>query len=106
MNVTWILPDGREISATIAAGTNLMEAAVSHNVPGVLGECGGNLSCATCHVYVQSAAALPAMEDFEDAMLDAVEAPRTVQSRLSCQIIADPALDGLVLKVPGEGGSA
>jgi ferredoxin len=39
-------------------------------------------------------------------MLDAVEAPRTAHSRLSCQIIADPALDGLVLKVPGEGGSA
>ena len=36
----------------------------------------------------------------EDAMLDATDAPRQDNSRLSCQLIAGPALEGLVLHVP------
>lgn len=103
MNVTWELPDGTTITAEVPDGTNLMEAAVTANVPGVLGECGGNLACATCHVYMapgwQTAAGAPG--DFEDAMLDAALAPRQPTSRLSCQIIAAPDLNGLVLRVPG-----
>ncbi len=102
MKVTWILPDGCEISAEVAEGLSLMEAAVAHNVPGVVGECGGNLSCATCHVHVADAWAdrVGGPEDFEDAMLDTVEAARVPTSRLSCQIRASAALDGLVLIVP------
>lgn len=102
MKVTWILPDGSEISAEVAEGLSLMEAAVAHNVPGVVGECGGNLSCATCHVHVADAWAdrVGGPEDFEDAMLDTVEAARVPTSRLSCQIRASAALDGLVLIVP------
>lgn len=103
MNVTWELPDGSTITADVADGTNLMEAAVAANVPRVLGECGGNLACATCHVYVADAwaSATGTPGDFEEAMLDAVEAPRAATSRLSCQIVAHAALDGLVLRVPG-----
>ena len=52
MKATWILPDGREVTAEVKEGLNLMEAAVANNIPHVVGECGGNLSCATCHVYV------------------------------------------------------
>ncbi|MFD1194618.1 2Fe-2S iron-sulfur cluster-binding protein [Seohaeicola saemankumensis] len=102
MKVTWILPDGSEISVEVAEGLSLMEAAVAHNVPGVVGECGGNLSCATCHVHVADAWAdrVGGPEDFEDAMLDTVEAARVPTSRLSCQIRASAALDGLVLIVP------
>ncbi len=103
MHVTWELSDGRTITADVAEGTNLMEAALAAGVPRILGECGGNLACATCHVYVapdwQVATGRPG--DFEEAMLDAVEAPREATSRLSCQIIASAALDGLVLRVPG-----
>ena len=102
MNVTWTLPDGSTISADVAAGTNMMEAAVANNVKGVVGECGGSLSCATCHVYVGSdwAKKTGMPGDFEDAMLDATEVERTDASRLSCQITADDALDGLHLIVP------
>jgi 2Fe-2S ferredoxin len=79
-----------------------MEAAVARNVPGVVGECGGNLSCATCHVQVAEdwAARVGGPEEFEDAMLDTVEAARGATSRLSCQIRASADLDGLVLIVP------
>ena len=102
MNVTWILPDGREITASVDEGMNMMEAAVANNIPSVIGECGGNLSCATCHVFVHPhwVAQTGTVEDFEDAMLDATDVERTQTSRLSCQITATPALDGLVLIVP------
>jgi 2Fe-2S ferredoxin len=102
MKVTWKLPGGTEISAEVAEGLSMMEAAVAHNVPGVVGECGGNLSCATCHVHVAGdwADRVGGPDDFEDAMLDTVEAARGPASRLSCQIKASADLDGLVLIVP------
>lgn len=102
MKVTWKLADGQEITAEVRDGLNMMEAAVANNVPRVIGECGGSLSCATCHVYVDEAwAAKVGLPDrFEDGMLDVAEAERKSTSRLSCQIKAVPALDGLVMHVP------
>ncbi len=102
MQVTWKLPDGSKITADVSNGTNMMEAAVANNVPNVIGECGGSLACATCHVYVDAAWAAKTgeVDDFEDAMLDATEAERGEGSRLSCQIVAADALDGLTLIVP------
>lgn len=102
MNVTWKLPDGSQINAQVADGTNMMQAAVDNNVTGVVGECGGCLSCATCHVYVDGdwLGKTGAMDDFEDAMLDVTDAERSDHSRLSCQIQASDDLDGLVLIVP------
>lgn len=102
MKATWILADGREITTDVKAGLNLMEAAVAANVPNVIGECGGSLSCATCHVVVHDTWATIAGQpsNFEDAMLDATEADRANHSRLSCQITMSDALDGIVLHVP------
>lgn len=100
--VTWILADGRQINADVPVGHNLMEAAVAHNVPDVIGECGGCLSCATCHVYVDDAwvAKTGKPGDMENDMLEITTAERRGNSRLSCQIIASADLDGLVLHVP------
>jgi 2Fe-2S ferredoxin len=102
MNVTWTLPDGSALTAQVPEGQNLMEAAVANNVPNVIGECGGCLSCATCHVFVDAAWLERTGErgDFEDAMLDATEVERTDTSRLSCQITMSSDLDGLHLIVP------
>ncbi len=102
MKVTWKLADGREIKAEVKDGLNMMEAAVANNVPRVIGECGGSLSCATCHVYVDEAWAdkVGQPDRFEDGMLDVADAERKPTSRLSCQIKAGSALDGLVLHVP------
>ena len=52
MKVTWELADGTEIAADVTEGTTLKDAALAAGVPGILGDCGGNLSCATCHVVV------------------------------------------------------
>lgn len=100
--VTWVLSDGRKIEADVKNGHNMMEAAVANSVPNVIGECGGCLSCATCHVYVDPAwqAKLAAPSDMENDMLEITSAERKANSRLSCQIEASDALDGLILHVP------
>lgn len=100
--ITWVLPDGRRITAEVTAGSSLMLAATFEDVPDIDGDCGGCLSCATCHVVVDEAWAVrvgPATRD-ESVMLDCTAVPRQPHSRLSCQITASPALDGLVLHVP------
>ena len=102
MKATWILPDGREITAEVKEGLSLMEAAVANNIPNVVGECGGNLSCATCHVYVAEdwVDRTGTAGDFEDPMLDVADAERKANSRLSCQLKMSAALDGITLIVP------
>lgn len=102
MKATWILPDGRQIMANVPEGQTLMEAARANDVPAILGDCGGNLSCATCHVVVDPAwtARAGAPGDFESDMLDVTDAPRQPESRLSCQITMNAALDGIVLHIP------
>ncbi|ALO67219.1 ferredoxin [Arthrobacter alpinus] len=76
----------RQIAGT--TGDSVMETAVRNGVPGILAECGGSLSCATCHVFVREDdfAALPAMEDMEDEMLYGTAVDREDTSRLSCQV--------------------
>ena len=100
--VHWIMRNGDRVSDDVNNGTNLMDAAQMNCLPGVAGECGGCLSCATCHVYVDEAwlAACPPMDEVENAMLDIVTSPRQHNSRLSCQLVASKALDGIVLHVP------
>lgn len=102
MKATWIQPDGTARTLDVPAGHSLMEAAQAAGIAGILGECGGTMSCATCHVHVDPAwaAAAGAPGDFEEAMLDIVEGERTAASRLSCQIQMSAALDGIVVHVP------
>jgi 2Fe-2S ferredoxin len=105
MKATWILPDGATITADVVEGRSLMEAAVANNVPGVIGECGGTMSCATCHVHVDDkwAGLAGTVSSFEDAMLDIADGDRVPNSRLSCQITMSQMLDGIVLRVPEKG---
>jgi ferredoxin, 2Fe-2S len=102
--VTWVLSDGTTLTDDVSDGTSLMDAARLNDVPNILGDCGGTLSCATCHVYVdgawQAKCGTPSAD--EAVMLDIVSAPRQATSRLSCQLVASAALDGIVLHVPAE----
>lgn len=79
-----------------------MEAAVAANVPGIEADCGGLMTCATCHVLVREpfAARLPPPERDELAMLEFTAVPRQPNSRLSCQIELTEALDGLTVDLP------
>ncbi|MDH2347014.1 2Fe-2S iron-sulfur cluster-binding protein [Bradyrhizobium sp. SSUT77] len=100
--ITFIHPDGKSDRVETSDGESAMQAATRHGLDGILAECGGNAMCATCHVYVDDAwlARLPAVGDDEDALLDGTATERLPNSRLSCQLMITPALDGLVLKLP------
>ena len=83
-------------------GESVMAAAVRNGVPGIIGECGGNASCATCHVWVRDEFRPLTGEpgDLEDDLLDLGVSERRGCSRLSCQITLADELDGLTVDVP------
>jgi 2Fe-2S ferredoxin len=83
-------------------GISLMQAAVNVNLPGIEADCGGLLSCATCHVMVQApwTEALPPADAEELSMMDFTATPRSPNSRLSCQIVLTPSHDGLTVELP------
>jgi len=99
--VTFIQPDGSAVEVDARSGESLMEAAIDNDVAGIVAECGGACSCATCHVYVDAAwvERLPAPDALEDGMLDCV-LDREPSSRLSCQIRVNDSLDGMQVRVP------
>ena len=94
-NATFICADGARRDVDVAIGTNLMRAACDHGIEDIVGDCGGALSCATCHVFVDpdDIPALPPMEEMEDEMLYGAAVDRTETSRLSCQIRITDDLD-------------
>lgn len=100
--VTYILRDGERREIEVSAGTSVMEAAIHNNLRGIDAECGGCLSCATCHVYVDvsSTAELPLPDESELELLDGVAAERRSGSRLSCQLVMTAATGGLVVQIP------
>lgn len=98
--ITFILKDGSRRSVDADSEDNLMQVATFNNVPGIEGACGGFCSCATCHVHVESAHALPPPAADEESMLAGTAARRDKNSRLACQIKISPALDGLVVRMP------
>jgi ferredoxin len=73
------------------------------NQDGKAGLCGGAVTCASCHVVIDPTFAelSPSPREGERAMLG--EWPAVADhSRLACQIIWQPAIDGLVVTLPRE----
>lgn len=100
-HVTYISPDGAETTLEARDGDSVMEVAVKNGVKGIVAECGGACSCATCHVYVEPEFmdVVGGVNDLEDDMLDGAESERLENSRLSCQIKMNADLDGLRVRV-------
>lgn len=99
--ITFLEPDGKAHVVEAQTGLSVMEAATRNMVPGIIGECGGCCTCATCHGYVDGAwvgRLKPRSED-ETMMLDGALAVAS-NSRLTCQITVQPELDGLVVRLP------
>ncbi len=99
--ITYIEFGGAEHVVDVAAGMSVMQGAVANSVRGIIAECGGACSCATCHVYVD-----PAWVDkigpksvAEAALVEDVCGAQP-NSRLSCQIKVTDAMDGLIVRVP------
>jgi ferredoxin, 2Fe-2S len=93
-------PSGVVHTLKAATGKTLMRAAFDAQVPGIEADCGGCLTCATCHVYLDEAVAAKlqadgkGVSDEEESMLAFASAPRKPTSRLSCQVVLSPMLNG------------
>ena len=100
--VTYVAHDGKTTTLDVPVGTSVMQAAVLHGVDGIVAECGGSCMCATCHVYVreEQLPRTPPMQPDEAAMLEGTAAERRPNSRLSCQLVVSPEMDGLIVNMP------
>ncbi|XP_011092463.1 uncharacterized protein LOC105172637 [Sesamum indicum] len=101
INVTFVEKDGEETHIKVPVGMSMLEAAHENDID-LEGACEGSLACSTCHVIVMDVDQynkLPDPTDEENDMLD-LAFGLTETSRLGCQIIAKPELDGLRLAIP------
>ncbi|HET9629547.1 MAG TPA: 2Fe-2S iron-sulfur cluster-binding protein [Novosphingobium sp.] len=99
--LVFVEADGRRVAVAARDGESVMLAARRAGVEGIVGECGGGMSCLTCHCFVAPDVAeriAPASEA-ETALLDCLIEQRKT-SRLSCQIVVHPGLEGAVFELP------
>jgi 2Fe-2S ferredoxin len=99
--ITLIEHNGTPHLLDVDVGVSVMQAATNNMVPGMIADCGGVCSCATCHAYVDDAwlDKVPPPADMELGMIDCVMYQQP-NSRLTCQINVTPELDGLVMHLP------
>ncbi|MGA2124900.1 MAG: 2Fe-2S iron-sulfur cluster-binding protein [Xanthobacteraceae bacterium] len=103
--ITFVDPDGTTQTVEAEIGSTVMETALRNSIGGIVAECGGSCTCATCLVHVDDAWAdrLGERSAEEEDMLDfAFEVKPT--SRLSCQLMVSEAIDGLVVHTPAYQG--
>ena len=99
--IKFISHKGQSHEVYAETGTSLMDTAVYNGVVGIVADCGGACSCATCHVYIDPdwVAKLPEPDDEELVLLEfAVDLKDN--SRLSCQIEITEEMNGLVARTP------
>ena len=102
LEVTFLVDEtGQELVVDAAGHATLMHVAVENDVATIEGECGGDMTCGTCHVYVDSRPDGYDVEASADEidMLEVVERP-TSASRLACQLPVTDLVGGLRLRVP------
>lgn len=99
--ITFIEHDGTEHKVEVEPGQSLMEAAHINAVPGIDADCGGCCGCGTCHVVVdpQWMKVTGSIASDEKLMLE-MTPEKTDTSRLSCQVLANEAMDGMVVRLP------
>ena len=99
--ITFIEHDGTEHVVDAEVGQSVMQAAMDNLVPGIDADCGGECSCATCHVMVNAewTDAVGGPNEAEDSMLD-LNPERVINSRLCCQMTVADDLDGLIVDLP------
>ena len=103
--ITYNTHDNQTHTIDVQNGLTVMEGAIQNDIAGIDADCGGGMSCATCHVYVNDEwlDKLPEKEDGEEDMLDMAFEPKK-NSRLSCQLIVSDILEGLVVNIPSKQG--
>lgn len=96
--------EGEERAIEAADGLSVMQSIRDAGIDELLALCGGCLSCATCHVYIDEAdlSRVPDVSEDENDLLESSD-HRTERSRLSCQLMVSDALDGLRISIAPEG---
>ncbi len=101
--VTYMEANGTKHVIDVPVEETVMRGALYNSVPGIVGECGGACSCATCRCYVDetwTAKVGGPASDAERDLLEAAEGELKSNTRLSCQITMTPQLDGLIVRLP------
>jgi 2Fe-2S ferredoxin len=101
MRVIFIDTAGGEHEVEGKPGDSAMRCATEHLVPGIIGECGGAMACATCHGYVSEpwdGLIPPPSEQERDMIAGCIDVQ--ANSRLTCQIRLTETLDGITIRVP------
>ena len=101
--VFYTQPDGVERVIDGTVGDSVMSTAVQNGVNGIVGQCGGALSCATCHVYLDPTETklFDDPSEDEDDMLECTASDREDNARLSCQLVLSEGTD-LHVTIPDE----
>jgi len=101
--VTYVEANGSRHVIDVPVDEVVMRGALYNGVPGIVGECGGACSCATCRCYVDEAWTAkvggPASAAERDLLIGADDELKP-NARLSCQITMTPEFDGLVVHLP------
>ncbi|KAL7422459.1 hypothetical protein Q5752_003107 [Cryptotrichosporon argae] len=82
--------DGERREVDAERGKSLLEVGKAASLPSLEGVCGGNLECATCHLYID--APLPPPTEDEQDMLGYALGYKDGRSRLGCQVRVDDGL--------------
>jgi 2Fe-2S ferredoxin len=103
--ITYVLADTTEHVVDVPNGQSVMDGSVRSNLPGIVAECGGSCSCATCHVYLDAQFA-GLFDEASETELDLLAFAEGAQdsSRLACQLIVADGADGVRVVVPDTNG--
>jgi ferredoxin, 2Fe-2S len=99
--IVFVEHSGIEHVVEAEVGRSVMQAATDNFVPGIIADCGGCCSCATCHGFVdqQWLSKIPPVQANEASLLEGLLETQP-NSRLTCQIQITPGLDGLTVRLP------
>jgi 2Fe-2S ferredoxin len=99
--ITFVEYSGKTHEVEAGVGESLMQVAMNNQIAGILGDCGGNCACATCHVYVDApwTDKVTPIKNNEREMIECTTFTEAT-SRLGCQVIMTEELDGLVVRLP------
>lgn len=99
--IVFVEANGREHVVDAKVGDSVMQAATGNMVPGILADCGGSCTCATCHAYVDERwlSKLPAADADEQSMLEGA-LDVFPNSRLTCQVKVTEDMEGAIFRVP------
>ncbi|KAJ6346892.1 hypothetical protein OIU76_003557 [Salix suchowensis] len=101
ISVAFVDKDGEETDIKVPIGMSMLEAAHENDIE-LEGACEGSLACSTCHVIVTDMEYYNKLEDPTDEENDMLDLAfgLTETSRLGCQVIAKPELNGMRVALP------